>query len=165
MKGLKHPPSPRSLKKAYHILQSTEQKLKDRSLVRYSQWVRLDPRLGELMVAHIARYWRQYQACVLNRLLRQVAWPCAFGVLLSQVPLYCQKQQKNYFSSLFQKWSRCVMKSVPRGHGSLFFFHLFQPATARMQKEVLYSQNCYKQWGYFGRDLMINKAASLKKDP
>ena len=60
MKGLKQIPSVRQLSFAYSFLQQTREKISDRKLILYSQWARLDPRLGEILVQYMSHFWKQH---------------------------------------------------------------------------------------------------------
>ena len=159
MKGLNTLPTPRAMSRAQVLLYSGP--VTGRTLVRYSQWVRLDPRWGEVMVEHIGRHYRQYPVTSLNTPLKSVVWPQAFGVLLNHVPFYFKKQGLNKRMEPFKKWSGQVMKGIPPARGELFFIGLYGVGTKMALREVSQAILAYKTWGYFGRDLMINKACEL----
>ena len=156
MKGLKKIPSTRQIAKAYELLQSKPH-LPISTLSLYSQWNRLDPRLGELLIQYLLRYWKQINPIEFNSCLRKEIWPAVFGVLSEHISFYyMQKKQKIKFS-LFRKWSECVLHHIPPATGELFFIHLYCPGSRLMYEEALYSLKVYKKWGYLAGDLMFNK--------
>ena len=165
MKGLKKIPSTRQLAKVYSILQDMKkEKVSEKQLALYSQWSRLDPRLGEIVVQHIAWCWKQYHPIKLNSAIGSQVWPAALGVLLNHVPIYFQQKEKNWKEfDLFKKWSGCVMDSVPPAKNELFFINLYLPNSKFLYREAFYSTKLYKQYGYLGKELLINKAKPAHK--
>lgn len=159
MKGLNTLPTSRGMTRAQFLLQTGP--VPGRKLVHYSQWVRLDPRWGEIMVAHIGNHYHQYPASDLNTHLKSVVWPQVLGVLLNHVPFYLKKQSLNKCLESFQQWSKQVMKGIPPAKGELFFIGLYGVGSKMALREALLALPAYKNWGYFGRDLMINKACEL----
>lgn len=156
MKGLKHIPSTRQLALAYSALRRGE--VSDSKLVLYSQWTRLDPRLGELIVQYIAGFWKEVHPVCLNSCIQNQVWPAVFGVLLDHVPFYYKKKKiKNQELVLFRKWADCVMAGIQPVSGELFFIDIYSTGSKLMYEEAFYSGQIYRKWGYFGKDLMINK--------
>ena len=165
MKGLKRIPSTRQLAKVYSILQDMKkEKIPEKQLALYSQWSRLDPRLGEIMVQHLAWCWKQYHPIKLNCAIRSQVWAPAMGVLLNHVPIYYQQKEKNWKElGFFKKWSDCVMDSVPPAKNELFFINLYNIGSSFLYEEAFYSTKIYKQYGYLGKELLINKAKPAQR--
>ena len=159
MKGLKRIPSEKQIAGAYTLLQMTEKNIPDGKLALYSQWTRLDPRLGEILVGYLAGFWKRHNPVSLNRFVRLQVWPSAFGVLVEQTPFYFQQKGMKWDKSFFRKWAECVMDSVRPAHGELFFVDIHTIGSKRFFEEATHATEIYRKWGYFGKDLMINKAS------
>ena len=165
MKGLSRIPDQKKISKAYRALQVFSTSIKVRDLVLWSQWARLDPRLGELLVEYISKFWPRHNPVEINKKLKQQVWPAAFGVLLEQVPFYYSQKlnSKKWNKKLFSHWSRCVMVDIPRAKNEQFFIGIYKAGGKLMKEECFYSIKPYRQWGYFSKDLLINKAQLSKR--
>ena len=165
MKGLKRIPSTRQLTKVYLMLQDVKkEKIPEKQLALYSQWSRLDPRLGEIIVQHLAWCWKQYHPIKLNSAIRSQVWPASLGVLLNHVPIHYQQKEKSWKEfDFFKKWTDCVMDSVPLAQNELFFINLYHPNSRFLHREAFHSTRIYKQYGYLGKELLINKAKPAHK--
>ena len=165
MKGLKKIPSIKQLTKAYSVLQNIKkEKILEKQLALYSQWSRLDPRLGEIMVQHLSWCWKQYHPIKLNSIIRLQAWPSALGVLLNHVPIYYQQKEKIWKEvDFFKKWSNCVMDSIPSAKNELFFINIYSAGSRFMYREAVCSTQIYKTYGFLGKELLINKAKSVQR--
>ena len=165
MKGLSRIPNQKKISKAYKALQIFPQSVSIKDLVLWSQWARLDPRLGEILVEHISKFWQKQNPVEINQSLKQQVWPAAFGVLLEQVPFYYSQHLKNekWNKKLFSCWSKCVMTDIPCAKGEQFFIGIYKAGGKLMKEECFYSIKPYRRWGYFSRDLLINKAKSTQK--
>src|SRR5688572_5448385 len=84
MKGLAQVPSTESLVKAYRRLQGAE-KISEEDFVLCSQWVRFDPRLGEIWVARFLQEWKNLRFGALCEAIRHQPWPLCLGVLIDQI--------------------------------------------------------------------------------
>ena len=158
MKGLKNIPSVQQIAKAYEVLQQQGRwgpYISCRTLSLYAQWSRLDPRLGELVIKYVSRYWRKFHPIELNSCLQKEVWPAVFGVLLEHISFYYE--QKKIELTHFHKWSECVLHNVQPASGEIFFIYLYRPGSRLMYEEALYNLKIYKKWGYLASDLMFNK--------
>ena len=165
MKGLKKIPSQRQLSQAYKALQLGRNSVSIKKLVLWSQWTRLDPRLGEILIGYLANFWQVHNPLEINQQLRQQVWPAVFGVLLEQVPFYYSQKLKDrkWNKKGFFYWAKCVMLDIPVANDELFFISLYKAGGKFVQEECLYSIKPYKKWGYFSKELLINKAEPVKK--
>ena len=164
MKGLSRIPDQKKISKAYRALQVFPNSIKVKDLVLWSQWARLDPRLGEILVEYISKFWSKHNPLEINKKLKQQVWPAAFGVLLEQVPFYYSQKLKNkkWNKKLFSHWSKCVMADISRAKNEQFFIGIYKAGGKLMKEECFYSIKPYRQWGYFSKDLLINKARLFK---
>lgn len=162
MKGLKHIPSENNFVLAYKALQSTSP-VNLKQLVLWSQWSRLDPRLGEVIVSYIARHWKSINPIELNMELQKQPWPAVFGVLLEQVPFYFLNKGLSFEKKLFSSWKDCSMSKIKKAQNELFFIGLFAPGKKSALNECTLSTKPYRLWGYYGRDIMVNKYEAGKK--
>ena len=153
------------MSQAYKALQTSPGLIKIKDLVLWSQWVRLDPRLGEIFVEYISKFWPKHNPMEINKKLKQQVWPAAFGVLLEQVPFYYSQKlkKKNWNKKLFSHWSKCVMADIPQAEDEQFFIGIYKAGGKLMKEECFYSIKPYRRWGYFSKDLLINKAQPAKR--
>ncbi|MCY4512311.1 MAG: hypothetical protein OXB86_01320 [Bdellovibrionales bacterium] len=165
MKGLKKIPNQRQLSRAYKALQFVHQLIPTKNLVFWSQWTRLDPRLGEILIAYLAKFWQKHNPVEINYQLKQQVWPAVFGALLEQVPFYYSQHLKNkkWNKKIYLQWVKCVMTDISPANDELFFIGLYKPSGKLMQEECLHSIKPYRQWGYFSKELLINKVKPVKK--
>ena len=165
MKGLSRIPNQKKLSKAYKALQAFPHSVCVKDLVLWSQWARLDPRLGEILIEYISKFWQKNNPVEINQHLKQQVWPAAFGVLLEQVPFYYSQhlKSKKLNKKLFLYWSKCVMTDIPQAKGEQFFIGIYKAGGKLAKEECFYSIRPYRQWGYFSKDLLINKALSTDK--
>ena len=165
MKGLLKIPNQKQIAQAYKVLQFTPDSVHIKSLVIWSQWTRLDPRLGEIIIEHLSKFWKKYNPIKLNQQLKQQVWPSVFGVLLEQVPLYYSQhfKSKKWNKKLFLHWSKCVMTDIPPAQDEQFFIGLYKAGGKLMREECFYAIKPYRHWGYFSKDLLINKTKASKK--
>lgn len=165
MKGLNKIPNQKQLSKAYKVLQVLPHSVCVKDLALWSQWVRLDPRLGEILIEYLSKFWEKQNPVEINQYLKRQAWPAAFGVLLEQVPFYYSQKMKNqqWNKKLFLYWSKCVMTDITRAKGEQFFIGIYKAGGKLVKEECFYSIKPYRQWGYFSKDLLINKALSTNK--
>jgi hypothetical protein len=148
-------PQAEDLIAAYRILQSGDN-VKISHWAIWSEWVRFDPRLGELLVARLASNWSKILPIELNQELQRSSWPQCFGVLIEQVLKYSKDLQKN--KQLFRAWGGMVMFGVaPRNH-ELFFLGTRAPRPEPLRKTVALATAPYRKWGFLDQDPWINKA-------
>ena len=165
MKGLKKIPNQRQLSQAYKALQFSPQSVQIKDVVLWSQWTRLDPRLGEILIEYLSKFWQKHNPVEINQQLKQKVWPAVFGVLLEQVPFYCSQYLKNrkWDKKLFFHWSKCAMTHISPAKNEQFFIGLYKAGGQLVKEECFYAIKPYRQWGYFSKDLLINKALPPKK--
>ncbi|MBI3535142.1 MAG: hypothetical protein HY072_06620, partial [Deltaproteobacteria bacterium] len=155
MKGLESIPTPNDLLKAYNTLQFKQKMLLPSKLAFWSQWSRFDPRLAEIIVFYISKNWKDISALTLNREIKKQPWPGVLGVLLEQVILFAGFSLNE--KVLFRNWARFVMTGVSKASFELFFIGLRSLGGRLSLQDAVLSHKTYKKWGYFGRELLINK--------
>ena len=165
MKGLNKIPDQKKLSQAYRALQLFPKTVRVKKLVFWSQWARLDPRLGEILVEYISKFWSKHNPVEINRELKRQVWPAAFGILLEQVPFYYSQKikGKKWNKKLFSHWSKCVMTDISPAKEEQFFIGIYKAGGKLMKEECFHSIKPYRQWGYFAKDLLINKARLAEK--
>lgn len=165
MKGLKKIPNQRQLFQAYKALQLMKDSVSIKDLVFWSQWTRLDPRLGEILIGYLAMFWQRKNPLEINQQLKRQIWPAVFGVLLEQVPFYYSQNLKSrkWNKKSFFYWAKCVMIDISPAKDELFFIGLYKAGGKLVQEECFYSIKPYRKWGYFSKELLINKAKPVKR--
>ncbi len=161
MRGLQKIPGEQDLIKIYSTLQFANPSLSLKEIALWSQYCRFDSRLGELLMSALEKYWTKISPLEFNAALLEQPWPAAFGVLLEQMRVFSPRSGLELV--LFKKWSDCVMAGVQKAKDELFFIGSYGFAGAQMSHEVLYANKTFRKWGYFGADILFNKARSDKK--
>ncbi len=162
MKGLISIPTHKKLASVYYKLQLARVQT-EKNITLYSQWVRLDARLGEILIAYIAKYWKAHHPILLNKCIKTQIWPSVFGVLLEQTKLYFSTNKTNDDLLLFKSWSECVMCGIEPASQELFFFDAYSIGSSLFYQEASHFTKIYRKWGYLGKDLMLNKTISTGK--
>lgn len=157
MKGLLFLPSQKDLEKAYEGLQ---QPVPAQDLTLFTQWSRFDPRLGEILVSHFARFWREYNPLEISKLNQLQPWPAALGVLLE----FCERslkisQVKDMKS--FCLWKDLILEEVSLAPEEQYFIGLRKLAGKLMFQDVRGSLQEYRKWGFLGREVLLNKAQAI----
>ena len=165
MRGLERVPSEQELAEAYGELEAgafmgARPAVTVTHVALYARWARLDPRLGELLVRYLAATWRKLSPLELRECNLADVWPAAMGVLLEMTEFVCEAPEK----ALFSRWKDLVMEGVPRAPDEQFFVGLSRVGGKLMLRAVTESLPFYRTWGYFGRDLLVNKANVIARD-
>ncbi|HTL12329.1 MAG TPA: hypothetical protein VL588_07565 [Bdellovibrionota bacterium] len=154
MTGLDRIPGEADLLGAYERLQSLRPPEPGaRDLALWSQWSRLDPRLGELWIAHVARRWRLLAPTELNAALLPQPWPAAAGPLLEQVPFVLGVRSRE-----FGLWAKLALSGIRAANHGLYFLGLRVPGGAHQREDARLAFGLYRRWGFLARDLLLNKA-------
>ena len=163
MKGLSSVPNLKKLSSVYYDLQFAEEKKLDKEIALYSQWVRLDPRLGEILVSYMANFWEKHNPIFLNKEIKKQVWPQALGVILEQTELFFLRKKTKDPISLFRAWYSCVMCDIKPACNELFFFETYPIGSTLFYEQASHAIKSYRKWGYLGKALMLNKTISLGK--
>lgn len=156
MQGLKDIPNISQLQKVYGELQTSSVCLPLEQLALWACWVRFDPRLGEQWIEHLKKHWAKINPLEFNRHLRKQAWPASAGPLLEQIPLFSQWRVSEHHA--FEAWSSCVMSGIPLMPYQLYFIGLRALGGEMVRKDVMLSLKSYIRWGFYSRELLVNKA-------
>jgi hypothetical protein len=183
MKGLSPLPTAQELEKASLRLlsvlhgQNESQKegvnLTEEDLVLYSQWVRFDPRLGEILIDFLYSHWSQFSALKIQTLFyhdslgssSRYPWPQVWGVLCEHVELLfkLRKTSKDDLDN-FKLWaSICCLRMVRSDvYESFFIFHTTFGGI-RAQESAEKANDLYLRWGYLESHLLLNKSLFTMK--
>lgn len=154
MKGLVNIPSQKDLLSAYEKLQ-TGGTIPDLSeIALFSQYARFDPRLAELLAAACARSWQKILPTELNLEILKTPWPAALGVILEQARTHYQIPEK----PAFKHWAAIVMHGISPAKNEHFFIGLRSFAGNLLFQDVCMSLKSYRRWGFFGKEVLKNKA-------
>ena len=159
MTGLESVPTLSDLGEAYLLLQNPRALIDVSQWGLWSQWSRFDPRLAEQWVAHCALSWRSIPSGELNLNLSRLPWPHAGALLLAHVKQFhlASKAEKRSFSL----WAHSVTDGIkPSPAPELFFIGTRAFAGKQVWLDASRSLSIYKKWGYLGREILKNKAAS-----
>ncbi len=161
MQGLSAIPSLGALEEAYAELQTARSALPPERVVELSQWSRFDPRLAEQLVTHLVHYWRSWSVGALRSALGRVPWPSAWGVLMANGRLHPDLERGD--RRAFGAMTEAVLSGLPPGDGGSFFIGTRAFAGKQQREDAEWSSAPYSNWGYLGRDLLINKASRVAR--
>ena len=153
-------PSEKMMEKAYaYLIKATLQSdtpISSTKLVQIAQWVRFDPRLGELWLQAFKKLWKSFSPILIRTLNLKQATPAVLGVLLEQFEvLYLSRLERK----IFRLWKELVLAGVSPVNGEGFFIGVQPFAGASKKEDAEKPLRFYQKWGFLGRDLLINKAA------
>lgn len=122
-------------------------------LARYSQWARMDPRLGEIWVGYVRKHWKTINPSDLRMALCKEDWPSAAAVLLEFVG-------KQTDSKALPYWCKIVTEGFRPAGASQFFVGLRRLGGEAMLEDALHSTNEYRKWGYLARENLLRTPAN-----
>lgn len=158
MKGLATIPSKDELVAAYDVLGGhVERPVETQDLGLYSQWVRFDPRLAELLTYWVSRHWRSVNSFELNAALAAQPWPAAMAVILEQVRAFLVKRPER---EAFTLWQKAVTHGCPKARFEMFFIGTMAPGGKLMRRAAEAPHRSFVKWGYLGADVFVNKASA-----
>jgi hypothetical protein len=152
MKGLAALPALEQLAAAYNDLQSRKTALPLADLALWSQWARLDPRLAQMLVQHLARFWRQFAWGEMLMHLQTQPWPRALLVLLRFAQLAVAAGDRSHLKAIIN----IVDMSTPGISQQLFFIPLQRPPTVVIEEEVQFRTEPYVRSGYLGSQSLLS---------
>jgi hypothetical protein len=160
VRGLTTIPSIDDLSKAYDCLQnrSNEIHVQVEELALWSQWARFDPRLAEIWVKYISTHWREIPPAALNQKLSELPWPAAAGMLIDQVSFFLRFPKNKLNFAGFKLWRQAATLGFQPASFELYFIGTRAFAGVEAFKDALQPLRFYENHGYFGRDLLQNKA-------
>ncbi|MBL7542626.1 MAG: hypothetical protein JNL11_02365 [Bdellovibrionaceae bacterium] len=159
MKGLQAIPSHFELVRTYNILQ--EQKLTEKNLLDCFQWVRFDPRLGEILVQKISNEWKSLNPFMIYQELQNKIWPSVMGVLMDFAECKITQKDKKYFKA----WKMCVLHKLPKLDYQQFYIGLSAFAGKKVSSQIDHSNKIFKKWNFYGTHLMFNKEQMQSRQP
>lgn len=151
MKGLEKIPDQTDFINCYNSLQSNP--LNEDQLLKYFQWVRFDPRLGEILVAKLLTEWRSLNPLSIYLGLQQKPWATVMGVLLDMVQLKISTKESKHFSA----WKNCILHKIKKNRFQQFFIGLTAFAGKQVHQQLDKSNKIYKKWNFYGSHLFFNK--------
>ena len=151
MRGLEKIPSKQKLLRAYNQLLDHSTKLASiRELCLWSQWTRFDPRLAELLISYICKFWKILPAPILNETLKTLPWPATFAVLCE----YVKDIQKD---KVFNVWMKCIVSDIPPAKNELYFIGLQKFGGRQNFDNAVNALKFYRKWGFLSREYLTSK--------
>lgn len=155
MNGLLNIPNEVQLLQAYEKLQFNPAQIKVAELALWSQWVRFDPRIGELIVRFYVKHWQSIHPHLLRQELLIQPWPQTMGVIFEFVDLLLDSHL------LFRAWAQFVTVGFPPlKNAELFFVGVFQFAGKQSKLDAEYALRPFLKWGYLSSHPLIDVSIS-----
>jgi len=130
--------------------------------VSFAEMARFDPRLGEVWIARLKKDFKTISPFQLNEeALRRLREPAMIGVLLDHVSLLLAPSDRNGFSH----WKALALNEIKKAPYQSFFIGLYAFANESLREAARCPHPIYARWGFYARDLMINKAQRWSDRP
>jgi hypothetical protein len=155
MKGPRSFPSVAALKKMYILLGKPQLDIK--TLFEIYPLTRFDPRLAEILVLSLARNWQRFNPLSLNQKLRGAMTPAVLGLLLEQAEFLIEKKNKG----LFRAWRQMTLMGIKPSRGEIFWIGVYGFNSETTRNLPFHSTKPFLKWGFYGDDVLINKAQTL----
>jgi len=149
MKQKVRAPSPQNLLKVYNKFQMGSAALAD--LMLNFEWVRFDPRLGEILISYIKSNWSQWNPMDVQQALPTKEWPQVFAVLCEHVHLLLHGAHKKKFKA----WMDCTLAGTQPATAQLFSGYNYAFGGKLSAQEAFNSLKIYKRWGYYSATPLI----------
>lgn len=152
-------PSEAEIRAAYSVLQSevsgrAKIEIPVLEWIRFAHASRFDPRLGELWLLAFDRHWQKLSPVAIRDENQHQAIPAVLGVLLDQyLKFLCPAEERK----VFRHWSAIALMGVERARFEGFFIGVAPLAGRSVRLDAERPLQVYKKWGFFGRDVLVNK--------
>ena len=154
MKGLVLLPQLSDLERAYTaLLHDSPAPPSEQELALYTQWSRFDARLAEICVDYFVKNWPKLNPVQLRTSMLSQPWPAALGVLLE----FAKHAVRTADSVVFQQWKKTALADISPAPWEQFFVAQRPIASVGMLEDARFSLKEYRDWGYFGREVLFNK--------
>ena len=160
-KRLSSLPSHLDLERAYRRLQSKAPYLDSElpMFLEYAEWVRMDPRLGEIWLSKFKISWRTFSVLGFNDIVRKLTWPAVVGVLLEQFHTYEIVAEERL---MFSHWKKIAMYGVDVVPYQIFFIGLSPLVSKSVDEASVAPLKSFSVWGFYGREVFLNKSQTRK---
>jgi len=165
MRGLQALPQLGDLKQAYQRL-SEKPQVTESELALWSQWVRFDARLGEILVQYLVGHWRTIHSITLNQKIGLQPWPAALGVILDFVEngvsgdsVHSSISSSIIEQNLFRAWKATVLSGVKSISPQLFFLDTGRMGGVFQLQAARFPLQEYLNWGFLSREVLLGKPA------
>lgn len=161
--GIEKIPTINDLKRAYDLLQFKWPKQSEYTLATLTELSyfcvlsRFDARLAEIIVEFFFENWRKINPVSFNALLLSEAWPNTAAVLL-EFSAGAISVAKKECSVQFNLWRRIILCNLSKAGWEQFFIGAHPIGSRAMFDNARFPLVEYRKWGYFGREILFNKA-------
>ncbi len=152
--SLKKIPTIKQRAKVYDILLWSKESISSDKLILYSQWVRFDSRLGEIIVNYIFEKFMKYNPLELRKFLTSSPWPQVF-LVICEFSEHQMEIVKDSRLQEFKAWFEAVKFGFAKIEFQNFFIGLDQINPSQLQKKMKKSLRYYERWGFWGTENLI----------
>lgn len=128
--------------------------------VLFANWARFDPQLAEIWVRTMSESWRGLPPFLLREANLRYKEPATLGLLLEHVRILVSDALEN---EIYGFWKRAVCAGVPPARGEAFFIGVRDFASKGTREDAESSLEIYLKWGFFGRDVLVNKFLKMQE--
>lgn len=154
-------PSRKELERAFERLQWNGEP-NPSEIVRWAHWARLDARLAELLISHLAKHFRRLNPFALSEENHLSPQPQALAVLLEFAKIEAAASLSGPNQKSFRRWCRVITQDLEVASPQSFFVDDGRPNPARARGESETSLKPYRRWGFFGREDLLAKKAGCQ---
>ncbi len=127
--------------------------------IKFYGWVRFDPRLGEILIQNLVRFWTQWNPMLIAAQLKTDPWPGVFGVLGSHAELLLDQKSRRQF----RLWLSCCLSQIHlKREWPVFFIGNFSFGGKAIFSEAEESLAIYTRWGFLAKTAMIQPSKKLE---
>jgi len=131
----------------------------EKDWAEFAQWGRFDPRLAEMWIAALSKYWKTLNPIQLMTENLKTNTPAVMGLLLDQCEGFKISKAER---SVFRAWKNLVLTGVEIASGKLFLIGIHPFASPL--SEFQFASKLYTRWGFGGKDIFVNKFLSVQKN-
>lgn len=144
------------LKWAYEKLQAKDAQLGISDLAKMFPWVRVDARLGEILIRHLSDNYRNLDPFALREKNKLNLQPQVLAVLIEFCHLHL-KSRKDSDIRDFELWSEIIVEDLKPTDPQMFSIGSLLISHSRLIKQAQRSLKAYRRWGYLGDHSLISQ--------
>lgn len=129
--------------------------------ILWSQWVRFDPRLGEILISFMVKHYESYNPLKIWKSLQQSCWPQTFLVLTEFAKNKISQENKKNLNQ-FMAWKKTIEHHFNKIAFQNFYIGLDSLNPEKLIDKINHSLKPYLKWGFWGVD-DLNNLHNLQK--
>lgn len=146
---------PLRLAQIYEKIQWDWASVSEDFLISICRQVRLDARLGEILVTQIAKDFERLNPWRLNQTLQDQTDPQILPILCSFVALELNADPPRL--RIFRTWKKVIEKNIPKANPQNFFINGGYPKPEQLLRDFQRSNSIFEKWGFHSDQVLLAK--------